>query len=292
MPHAIWKGSISFGLVYVPVALYPASSESGIDFDWLDRRSMEPVGYKRVNKKSGREVAKEQIVKGVKVDDGKYVVLSDDEIRAAYPKTTQTIAIESFVGAAEISFTQFERPYFLEPLPKGEKVYALLREALRHAGVVGIARVVMHTKEHLAALIPNGPGLMLNTLRWADDMRPTAGLRFPAAGKGSIKPAELEMAAHLVKSMTTAWKPEAYKDQFTGAIHALVARRVKAGKTEDVEPQEAAPGAEESNVVDLTALLKQSLGKKGGGQAAPRRPAGVAAKRAKATPKVPAKRRA
>ena len=127
MPHAIWKGAISFGLVHIPVALYPASTEIGIDFDWLDKRSMDPVGYKRVNKRTGKEIDKENIVRGVKVDSGDYVVLSDDEIKAAYPKTTQTIAIESFTHATEIPFTQLEKPYYLEPVGRGEKVYSLLR---------------------------------------------------------------------------------------------------------------------------------------------------------------------
>ena len=172
MPRAIWKGAISFGLVHVPVALYPASSDIGIDFDWLDKRSMDPVGYKRVNKKTGREIDKDHIVKGVKVDGDEYVVLSEDEIKAAYPKTTQTIEIEAFVQAADIPFTHLEKPYYLEPVARGEKVYALLREAMLEAGVIGIARVVMHTKEYLAALIPDGPGLVMNTLRWAEEIRP------------------------------------------------------------------------------------------------------------------------
>src|SRR5688572_29586183 len=139
MPRAIWKGAISFGLVHVPVALYPASGETGIDFDWLDKKTMDPVGYKRVNKRTGKEIQKENIVKGVKQGDNEYVVLSDEEIKKAYPKTMQTIEIETFVQAAEISFPFLDRPYFLEPVGKGEKVYALLREAMLEAGVIGIA---------------------------------------------------------------------------------------------------------------------------------------------------------
>src|SRR3977135_2877779 len=127
MPHAIWKGAISFGLVHVPVALYPASQEIGIDFDWLDKRSIDPVGYKRINKRTGKEIDKENIVKGVKQDNGDYGVLRDDEIRDAYRKTTQTIEIEAFVPAQEISFAYIEKPYYLEPAGKADKVYALLR---------------------------------------------------------------------------------------------------------------------------------------------------------------------
>lgn len=262
MPHAIWKGAISFGLVHVPVALYPGSSEIGIDFDWLDRRSMDPVGYKRFNKKTGKEVDKDNIVKGVKVDGGDYVVLSDDEIKAAYPRTTQTIEIESFVQPAEIPFTLLEKPYYLEPIAKGEKVYSLLREAMSAAGVIGIARVVMHTKEYLAALVPTGPGLVLNTLRWAEEVRPWTDIKLPAAGKASLKAAELSMAKQLIANMTKKWKPDAYADKFTSAIHALVAKRVKAGATEKVEPMEESAATKPSNVVDLTKLLKESLGRK------------------------------
>jgi DNA end-binding protein Ku len=262
MPHAIWKGAISFGLVHIPVALYPGSSEIGIDFDWLDRRTMDPVGYKRVNKKTGKEIDKDHIVKGVKVAGGDYVVLSEEEIKAAYPKTTQTIEIESFVLAADIPFTQLEKPYYLAPISKGEKVYALLREAMLEAGVIGIARVVMHTKEYLAALVPTGPGLVLNTLRWDEEIRPWTDLKLPAAGKGSLKAAELAMARQLIGDMTQQWKPGTYADKFTSAIHALVAKRVEAGATEKVEPMEEPGTNETSNVVDLTALLRQSLGKK------------------------------
>ena len=262
MPRAIWKGAISFGLVHVPVALYPASQEVGVDFDWLDKRSMDPVGYKRINKRTGKEIAKEDIVKGVKLDDGDYVVLSDDEIKAAFPKSTQTIEIEGFVKASEIAFVLLERPYYLEPSGKGERVYALLREAMRDAGVIGIARVVMHTREHLAALIPSGAALMLNTIRWATEMRPVDELNLPAQGKTSagLKPAELKMAAQLIADMTVPWNPEAYTDSFGSAVKALIKQKVEAGKTEQVTPLEDATDASSfSNVVDLTALLAKSL---------------------------------
>src|SRR4051812_13601819 len=166
--RSLWKGAISFGLVHIPVALHSATSEQGLNFDWLDKRTMDPVGYKRVNKRTGKEIDKENIVKGVKQDDGDYVVLSDEEVREAYPKTTQTIEIEAFVEAKDLAFIYLEKPYYLEPSGKGaDKVYALLREAMAQAGVIGIARVVMHTKEHLAALMPAGPALMLETIRWS-----------------------------------------------------------------------------------------------------------------------------
>ncbi len=264
MPRAIWKGAISFGLVHVPIAMYPASQEVGIDFDWLDKRSMDPVGYKRVNKRTGKEILKDDIVKGIKQDDGDYVVLSEDEIKAAFPKSTQTIEIECFVKAAEIPFLLLERPYYLEPSGKGDKVYALLRESMLEAGVIGIARVVMHTKEHLAALIPSGAALVLNTIRWASEIRPLDELKLPAEGKSaaSLKPAELKMAAQLIGDMTSTWKAEDYADGFSAAVHGLVNQKVKAGQTETVTPVEEAAEAGTSNVVDLTELLAKSLAKR------------------------------
>ena len=265
MPRVIWKGAISFGLVHVPVALYPATQHVGIDFDWLDKRSMDPVGYKRVNKRTGKEIQGEDIVKGIKQDDGGYVILTEDQIKAAYPKSTQTIEIESFVKANEISFTLLETPYYLEPIGKGEKVYALLREAMAEAGVIGIARVVMHTKEHLAALIPSGAALVLNTIRWASEIRPADELKLPALGKtaAGLKPAELKMAAQLISEMTGPWKSGDYSDKFGDAVQELVNQKVAAGETQIVTPLEDAPAqAGASNVVDLTELLAKSLAKR------------------------------
>ena len=261
-PRAIWRGAISFGLVHVPVSLHTATQEQEIDFDWLDKRSMDPVGYKRINKRTGKEIAKEHIVKGVKLEGDTYVVLSDDEIKAAYPKRTQTIQIENFVKAAEVSFVYIEKPYNLAPDGRADRVYALLREALEQAGVIGIARFVLHNKEHLAALIPAGPSLMLGLLRWAEEIRSPDALDLPNAGAAGVKPAELNMAQQLISQMTATWKPEKFKDDFTTAIHKLVAAKAKAGKKATVQPFEEAPDTSSSNVVDLTELLRQSLGGK------------------------------
>ena len=273
-PRVIWKGAISFGLVHVPVALYPASREDDIDFDWLDKRSMDPVGYQRINKRTGKAITKEHIVKGVKQEDGEYVLVSDEEIKAAYPQTTQTIEIEAFVTAAEIPFLFLERPYYLEPLGKAGKVYALLREAMVADGSIGIARVVMHNKQHLAALIPTGAALMLNTLRWPDEIRQWTELKFPPAGKtgAGVKDGELKMARQLIDEMKAPWHADDYADEFKAAIQQLIEAKVKAGKTERVTPLEApAEAGAPSNVVDLTDLLKRSLA--GGKTAAKRKKA-------------------
>lgn len=262
--RAIWKGAISFGLVHVPVSLHSATDEQEVDFDWLDKRTMDPVGYKRINKHTGKEIDKDHIVKGVKLEGDTYVVLSDDEIKAAYPKRTQTIAIETFVKASDVSFVYTERPYYLAPEGKADRVYALLREALTEGGVIGIARFVLHNKEHLAALIPAGPALMLGTLRWANEIRSPDALNLPKEGvtANSLKPAELKMALQLIAEMTSAWKPAQFKDDFTSAIRALIQKKAKAGKTATVEPFEEAPDLSGSNVIDLSELLRQSLGTK------------------------------
>src|SRR5690606_2985861 len=153
--RALWKGAINFGLVHIPVSLHAASEDSGIDFDWLDRRSLDPVGYKRINKRTGREIDRKHIVKGVAYEKDKYVVLEDDEIAEAFPKSTQSIDIETFVEASEIPFVYLERPYYLAPNGNSKKVYALLRETLLDTGRIGLARVVIHTRQHLAALVPS-----------------------------------------------------------------------------------------------------------------------------------------
>jgi DNA end-binding protein Ku len=272
-PRAIWKGAISFGLVHVPVSLHSATQEQEVDFDWLDKRSMDPVGYKRINKRTGKEIAKDNIVKGVKLEGDEYVVLSDDEIKAAYPKRTQTIQIETFVKAQDVSFVYIEKPYYLAPDAKAQRVYALLREALEKAAVIGIARFVLHNKEHLAALIPAGPALMLGTLRWAEEIRSPEALDLPKPGAAGLKPAELKMAQQLIAQMTDAWKPEQFKDDFSSAIRELVAAKAKAGKKATVQPFEEAPDTGSANVVDLTELLRQSLGGKSGKAKAPARKA-------------------
>ena len=263
--RVLWKGAISFGLVHIPVSLHSATIESGLDFDWLDKRSMDPVGYKRINKKTGKDIAKENIVKGIAYEEGQYVVLSDQEIADAYPKTTQTIEIEAFVKAGDIPFVYLERPYYVAPINKGAKVYALLRETLLKTGKVGVARVVIQTRQHLAALIPSGRGMVLNLLRWGDEIRPWTNLDLPPEGAKSagLRDSEIKMAEQLVEDMSTVWSPESYKDEFKEAIMKLVEQRVKAGKTETVTPlehldEDAKGGAQ---IIDLTELLKRSLKK-------------------------------
>ena len=261
--RTIWKGAISFGLVHIPVGLYSATVSSGIDFDWLDRRSMDPVGYKRINKVTGKEVASADIVKGVEYEDGRYVLLTPEEIAAAFPKVTQTIEIETFVDADEIPFVYLERPYYTAPLKRGEKVYALLREALTKSNKVGLAKVVIQTKQHLAVLIPCGRALILNLLRWGGEIRSFEQLDLPPLGAkaAGIKDAELTMAMQLIEDMTQPWKADEFRNSFADEIHKLVEVKATKGEIKDVAKVEKAEGAPAgANVLDLTALLKRSLG--------------------------------
>lgn len=266
--RTLWKGAISFGLVHIPIGLHTASSEQGIDFDWLDKRSMDPVGYKRINKNTGKEITKENIVKGVKYDDGQYVIISPEEIAEAYPRTTQTIEIQRFVDASEVPFVYMERPYYVAPINKGHKVYALLRETLIKTKKIGLAKVVIQTKQHLAALVPSGQVLVLNLLRWGDEVRTLEGLDLPEAGmKGAnLSESEMKMATQLVNDMTGKWEPDDFKDEFKHEIMKLVEKKVKAGKTETVmQPEEDAPSGGGADIIDLTELLARSLaGRKGG----------------------------
>ena len=302
MPRVIWKGSISFGLVHIPVSLHPAVSSDDIDFDWLDKRSMAPIGYRRYNKETGKEVDKKFIVRGYQYEQGRYVVLSDEEIRAANAKATQSVDILCFADLKEVSFLHLETPYFLAPDKKGEKVYALLREALKKTGKIGIAHVVMHTKQHLAALIPSGNALVLNTLRWKGELRDVKDLGLPADGVKAtgIREKELSMAEKLIEDMTERLDLGKFRDTFRDDILALVKRKVKAGKTELVETPEAAPqAATPSNVIDLTELLKRSLhgakgatsGTRNGAAKVRKRAAPVKARAAQARPAHAEKRR-
>ena len=268
--RVLWKGAITFGLVHIPVALHSATQEQGLDFDWLDTRSMDPVGYKRINKKTGQDITSENIVKGIEYEDGQYVVVTPEEIEAAYPKTTQTIEIEAFVPISSIPFVYLERPYYTSPINKGTKVYAMLREVLKKTDKAGIAKVVIQTKQHLAVLIPCGPALILNLIRWGDEIRTWEELSLPPEGAtaAGLSDKEMQMAGQLVEDLSASWKPGDFTDSFKDQIMKLVDEKVKAGQTETVSKPEAAEGESGgAQIYDLTELLQRSL--KGKAAAAP-----------------------
>lgn len=260
--RTLWKGAIAFGLVHIPISLHSAVRSQSIDFDWLDRRSMEPVGYKRINKITGKEIDRADIVKGIAYDEGEYVILEAEEIAAAYPRTTQTVEIEAFVSLDDIPFVYLERPYYVAPVNKGAKVYALLREVLAESRLAGLAKVVIQTKQHLALLFACGPVLILNLLRWGDEVRDWSALNLPDQDKKALglSKKELDMARQLVSDMTLPWQPDHYTDSFREQVMQLVQEKIDAGETAEVaqpEPQESESGT--ARIYDLTEMLQRSL---------------------------------
>lgn len=266
MPRAIWKGAISFGLVHIPVELYPAESRKGLDLDMLDKRDFAPVGYKRYNKSTGKDIDWNDIVKGYEYEKGKYVVLTDEDLKRANVEATQTIDILSFVDSEEIPEIYFEQPYYLKPARGGAKVYVLLRETLKRAGKVGIAQVVIRTKQHVAALLPMDKAIVLNLLRYHDELRSTDDLELPDTKdkKAAVTDKEVQMALSLLEDMTEAWHPEQYHDTYRDDVMALVDKKVEGKQTHALTEPEAgeehAPSS--AKVIDLMELLKKSIGSK------------------------------
>lgn len=265
MARTMWKGAISFGLVHIPVEMTPAVVDHGLDLTMLDKRDFSPVGFKRYNKGNNKEVSWDDIVKGYEYTEGEYVVLSDEDLRQANPEATATIDILAFVDAGDVPLLYYEQPYYLAPGKGGAKVYALLRETLRAVGKIGIATVVIRVKQHLAALVCIGDAIVLNTLRYASEIRTTDDLDIPTntTKSATISDKELKMAMALVAGMSEDWKPEQYRDTYRDDVIALVEKKVKAKETKTI----TMPGKEEQrprsgNVVDLVALLRQSIGNK------------------------------
>lgn len=270
--RTLWKGAISFGLVHIPVTLHSAVAESRMKFNLLDKQTMAPVGNRQVNKATGEAMEKEEIVKGFEVEKDQYVVLTPDEIKAALPRSTQTIDIEAFVDIEQVPTVFFHKPYYVSPAGKGGlKPFALLRETLQRTGKAGVARLVISTKQHLAALVPHGNGLVLNLLRWEEEVRETAGLPWPGEDV-KVGTAELKMAQQLVDAMAGPWQPDLFHDEFREKLTELVERKAREGGLRAVQPLpgEDVEGAPSADVIDLTELLRRSLR---GNQAPARAPA-------------------
>ena len=262
MARSLWKGAISFGLVNVPVELHSAKKRAAeLDMTMLDKRDLAPVGYKRVNKATGKEVAWGDVVKGYEYKDDKYVVLSDEDFRRANPEASRTVDILAFVELADIKPQYFETPYYLKPEKRGEKAYALLRETLQKAGKAGVASVVIRTKQYLAALVAQDDLLVLNTLRYAEELKAPSELEIP---KAKVTPKELDMALRLVEDMADDWQPAKFKDTYREDLLKRIKEKVKAGQTEELtEPDpDAEKPAKGADVIDLMALLKKSVEKK------------------------------
>ena len=262
MPRALWKGAISFGLVHVPVELYPAAQRHSLDMDLLDRRTMAPIGYKKINKATGKEVDTANIVKGYEYEKGQYVVLGDEDFRRANPKATQTVEILAFIDGGEIEPMYYDTPYYLVPTKGGHKVYALLRETMKRAGCVAIATVIIQTRQHLAAVIAGERMLVLNTLRYADEIRAADESQLPEAGlrAAGVNQTEIDMALKLIENMTGKWEPKRYHDSYRDDLLARVKQKIKSGQTKEAaEPDEAEAPSRSADVIDLTVLLRESV---------------------------------
>ncbi len=282
MPRALWKGALSFGLVNIPVELYPAEDRKAFKFSMLDKRDLSPVGYKRYSKTSGKEVPWENIVKGYEYEKDRYVVLSDEDFRRANVKATQTIDIRAFVAADEIPVEYYEAPYYLAPSGRGQKAYALLRETLKATGRVAIAEFVLRTTPHLAVVAPNGRALMLDTLRFEDELRDASGLELPPEGLKSarVAPKEVELAKRLVDGMTERFDPRQYRNTYHHDLMARIRQKIKEGKTSEITESGPEEGKRPSaQVIDLAALLKQSLEKGSARRSTPKQRAELAPRR-------------
>jgi DNA end-binding protein Ku len=261
MARGIWKGSISFGLVEVPVSLHSCAKSEEVRFTQLDKRNLSPIGYRRYNKASGEEVAWADIVRGYEYEDGKYAVLTDADLKRADPKATRTIEILQFVDAAEIEPVFYETPYYVAPQHANSRAYALLRDALQESGKAGIARVVLHTRDHLGALLVRKNLLVLDLLRYAHEVKAPSEIEIPEQDEKALrlKPAELQMAIQLIEGMTEPWKAEKFSDEYRDAVLALVKQKVKAGKTTEIDEEEPEAPKSSADVYDLMPLLKKSL---------------------------------
>jgi len=267
-PRAIWRGAISFGLVYIPVHLHTAARDSSLDLDLLDSRDFAPVGYQRYNKRTGKVVEWNKIVKGYEYRKGQYVALTDEDFRQANVEASETIDIVSFVERADIPPEYFEMPYYVEPADGGEKTYVLLREAMRGGSRVAIGSFVIRGRQHFCAIIAHERALMLNTLRFAEEMVAADDLELPSASarSASVSPKEVAMARRLVEEMSGAWKPDAFKDTYRRDLMRRINEKVRKRQTHVLTPaaeteEEARPSAK---VIDLMAVLQKSLESRGG----------------------------
>jgi len=255
--RSLWRGAVSFGLIYVPVEMYSASREHALNLHFLDSRDFSPVGYERINKTTGKSVDWEHIVKGYEFEKGQYVALSDADFKHANVKASETIEIASFTDAAAISPVYYQTPYYLLPGKGGEKVYALLCEALHGSRKVAVATFVMRGRQHLCAVTPTAGTLMLLTLRFADEILPSVK---PAAAKsGKPKEAEVAMARKLVEEMTAAWNPEAFHDTYREDLLRRIREKISSNQTHVLGSLPKKSPRPKAEVVDLMEALKNSI---------------------------------
>jgi DNA end-binding protein Ku len=256
--RAIWKGAISFGLVNIPIALYPATRAEELKFRLLRSSDLSPVNYKRVAEADGKEVPWDQIVKGYEYEKGKFIVLKEEDFQRVDIEATQTVDIANFVNLEEVNPIFFQKPYYMEPQKGGDKAYVLLREALRASGRIGIAKVVIKTRQHLAAVKPQESGLMLELMHFASELIDVGEFKFPAGTEVGKK--EMQMAQALIDSMSDEWKPEEYVDEYRAALEKVIDEKARKGDTSGLTPPRKAKA---TNVIDLVSVLQKSLEQSG-----------------------------
>jgi DNA end-binding protein Ku len=266
MPRELWKGAIQFGLVHIPVSLFPAEQREELSFTMLDRRDLQPVGYKRFNKTTGDEVPYEQIVKGYEWTEGEYVTLEKEDFKRANVEATQTVDIVGFIEREQLPPFFFESPYYLAPGKHGDKGYALLRETLVRSGRAGLATVVIRTRAHLAALYAVENVLVLNTLRYANELRDPKELKLPEDLKATrVTAKEIDMAERLVADMAMEWDPAQFHDTYRDDLLKMIEEKAS-GKAKPEPKAKRAP--REAEVIDFASLLEKSLGVRRKGNAA------------------------
>lgn len=279
--RAIWKGAISFGLVNIPIGLFPATRKEDLKFHLLRKSDLSPVNYKRVAAADQKEVPWDEIVKGYEYEKGKYIVLKEEDFARVDLEATQTVDIIDFVELKEVSPIFFHKPYFMEPQKGGDHAYALLRDALEETGKIGIAKVVIKTRQYLASVKPQEGALMLELMHFADELVDTDALKLPKAKKTTGK-RELEMATSLIKGMTSAWDPEKYHDDYREALEKVIQEKIEHPHAHQKAP---ATAKKTTKVIDLVSVLQQSLAAHAKGGTPP------AAKKKKASAKAPARSR-
>jgi DNA end-binding protein Ku len=262
MARPVWSGTLSFGLLNIPVSLMSGERRTDISFRMLDARNNAPIRYERVNAETGDEVPWKDIVKAFEYDKGSYVVLEPEDIKSAAPESHDAIEVEGFIDANSIGPQYFEKPYVLVPAKKAEKGYVLLREALEKTGKIGIARVVIRTRESLCAVMPQGDALLLLMMRYPQELVDINEYNIPEGARSDyrITPKELEFSEQLIETMSTDWKPDDYQDEFRERLQKVIKERMKAHGVvkRDEEEHEPAEGAA-TNVVDFMSLLQQSI---------------------------------
>jgi len=262
MSRSIWKGSIAFGLVNIPVSLTSAESRPDIQLHMVDSQNRARIRYERVNAETGEEVPWDRMVKAYEHDDGKFILLDEEDLESVQPKLTKTIEISEFVSLSEIDPILFDKPYYLEPNKRGRKAYALLREALKKSGKAGISRVVVRSREYLSAMFTKDDALLLMMLRFPQEIKSPAKLDLPSGAEKEYTPVkkEMDLALRLIEEMTEKWKPDSFHDEYREALMDYIEHKISKGDSvDDVKGGEDEPDESPTGIVDLAEYLKRSI---------------------------------